>query len=453
MMGKKSHLLWPLAFVAGLGVTALSSGCVVRARPARVTVRTPTVTVAPATVVVRVRPPAPRVEVRRACPAGSYWKTGRWQYNGRRWVWLAGGCKAYPRGRAGCRWTAGRWVKTRRGWRWTAGRWRCTGHVTVRPRRPVVTVTVPRIAPPAPPKITVKACPPTHYWKPGRYEWRGRWIWVAGHCVMRPIKYRRPTCTWMRGRWTRTPRGWKWNAGHWQCQGATVQPSGGPVVTVTLPKIAPPRPPRVRVRRCRRSHYWKPGRYEWHGRWVWIKGQCIRRPPTFRKPACRWAPGRWTRTPRGWKWNAGHWMCHGRRVVVKSCPRGMIRIKGVCKRAPNVRCPAGTHRVAGRGCIPTVRACPRGMIRIKGVCKRAPNVRCRTGTHYVAGKGCIAAFKACPKGMLRIHGVCKRARRCPRGTVLRHGACITINKNCPVGTTWIRGACRRARFERPRRDR
>lgn len=116
--------------LVALGVTLflssfLLSACVVRARPARVTVATPTVRVRAPAVVVRVPPPPPRVEVRRPCPPGSYWKAGRWHWTGRRWVWLPGGCKLYPRRYRGCFWVRGRWVRAPGGWRWVPGHWRC----------------------------------------------------------------------------------------------------------------------------------------------------------------------------------------------------------------------------------------------------------------------------------------------------------------------------------------
>ena len=242
-----------IAVSAAVLLAALSllgtSGCLVRTRPGRVTVRgpavrvsTPSVRVAP--VVVRVRPPAPRVEVRRACPRGSYWKVGRWQWNGRRWVWLAGGCKRYPHGRIGCAWVGGHWARTPRGWRWSPGRWRCGAGVRVRPGGSVtvsgpggsvsisggggsvtvsgsggtVSVSVPTVAPPAPPRVRVRRCPRHHYWRPGRYQWRGRWVWMAGRCVPRPRAYRRATCIWVRGHWVRRGRGWHWAPGRWRCR-------------------------------------------------------------------------------------------------------------------------------------------------------------------------------------------------------------------------------------------
>ncbi|MCD6499463.1 MAG: hypothetical protein J7M25_14315 [Deltaproteobacteria bacterium] len=123
MKTKKGIVLLALA---GLLLLSLSvAGCAVRVRGPRLRVRAPVVRVRVPRVHVRVRPPAARVEVRRACPGGSYWKTGRWQWNGRRYVWLRGGCKRYPTRYRGCFWVRGRWVASGGGWRWYPGRWRC----------------------------------------------------------------------------------------------------------------------------------------------------------------------------------------------------------------------------------------------------------------------------------------------------------------------------------------
>lgn len=130
----KKRLFWSmtvgLCFVL-LGATVLLGGCRIRARRGRVGVRVRTPRVRVSGPVVRVRtapPPPPRRQARRACPAGSYWKNGKYKWNGAQWVWHRGGCKAIPgryRGRRGCQWRPGRWVRVQGGYRRQGGRWVC----------------------------------------------------------------------------------------------------------------------------------------------------------------------------------------------------------------------------------------------------------------------------------------------------------------------------------------
>jgi len=75
-------------------------------------------------VVIKEAPPAPRVEVIPG-PAPSpnhVWIGGYWFWNGKAFVWIAGGW--HPRPRPGAVWVEGRWEKRGEGWVWIGGKWR-----------------------------------------------------------------------------------------------------------------------------------------------------------------------------------------------------------------------------------------------------------------------------------------------------------------------------------------
>lgn len=74
-------------------------------------------------VVVRVRPPAPRVEMRVRCPGPNHvWIDGHWRWNGRSYEWSSGHWVARPAGRAA--WVPGHWTRRHGGWLWIEGHWR-----------------------------------------------------------------------------------------------------------------------------------------------------------------------------------------------------------------------------------------------------------------------------------------------------------------------------------------
>jgi hypothetical protein len=81
-------------------------------------------------------PPKPRIRAKE-CPAGSYYKPGRYHWRKNRWVWMAGGCKARPKAyrRAGCRWVRGGWKRVGRKVVWKTGGWKCRARKVRRRRR------------------------------------------------------------------------------------------------------------------------------------------------------------------------------------------------------------------------------------------------------------------------------------------------------------------------------
>jgi hypothetical protein len=76
---------------------------------------------ASAQVYIRVGPPAPVVERYGRPPHRGYvWVAGHQQWNGRRYVWVAGSWTAPRPGRA---WVAGHYRHDPRGYVWVAGYW------------------------------------------------------------------------------------------------------------------------------------------------------------------------------------------------------------------------------------------------------------------------------------------------------------------------------------------
>ncbi|HEY4121743.1 MAG TPA: hypothetical protein VGM56_27945 [Byssovorax sp.] len=88
------------------------AGCIAEERPSRVG----------GDVVVESEPPAERVEVPPAPPAGPrlVWIRGHWYWNGRGWLWVGGHWSAT---RPGFQYVAGHWERRGRAWVWLDGRW------------------------------------------------------------------------------------------------------------------------------------------------------------------------------------------------------------------------------------------------------------------------------------------------------------------------------------------
>lgn len=67
--------------------------------------------------------------------------------------------------------------------------------------------------PPRPPVETVVVAPgPGFVWVGGDWQWRGRWVWMAGGWVMPPY----PRAVWVGGHWSHGPHGWRHAPGHWR---------------------------------------------------------------------------------------------------------------------------------------------------------------------------------------------------------------------------------------------
>lgn len=73
--------------------------------------------------VVRVRPAAPVVRVRSACPSPKHvWVGGNYNWSGGQYVYTDGYWAVPPAG--GRVWVDGHWKQKRRGWVWVPGHWR-----------------------------------------------------------------------------------------------------------------------------------------------------------------------------------------------------------------------------------------------------------------------------------------------------------------------------------------
>jgi hypothetical protein len=78
---------------------------------------------AEAQFVVRVRPVAPVVRIRPACPSPRHvWVAGEYVWRGGQYVYTDGYWAEPPF--PGRRWVEGHWKNTRRGWVWVPGHWK-----------------------------------------------------------------------------------------------------------------------------------------------------------------------------------------------------------------------------------------------------------------------------------------------------------------------------------------
>ncbi|KAA3657386.1 MAG: hypothetical protein DWQ10_13385 [Calditrichaeota bacterium] len=74
-------------------------------------------------IYVKIKPPTRKVVVvkPRKPHTNSVWVSGRWQWNGRKYVWHKG---HWVSPRKGFVWIDGHWVKNRKGWYWIGGHWK-----------------------------------------------------------------------------------------------------------------------------------------------------------------------------------------------------------------------------------------------------------------------------------------------------------------------------------------
>lgn len=78
---------------------------------------------ATAQFVIRVRPAAPVVRVRSACPSPKHvWVGGNYNWRGGQYVYTDGYWAIPPAN--GRIWVDGHWKQKRRGWVWVPGHWR-----------------------------------------------------------------------------------------------------------------------------------------------------------------------------------------------------------------------------------------------------------------------------------------------------------------------------------------
>ena len=218
------RIMTTFGFVGCLAMVAPS--CVVRAR------------VRPAVVVVDEAPPEPTYETVRP-RAGYVWVRGHWQMRNNRWKWKRG---HWVRARSGHVWQAGHWE--RRGGRhhWVAGRW-VAGSAPAAPgprvrdhRAQPAPAAYPTTPPPAP-RYTRPAPRNGYVWVRGRYDWKGRWVWTAGHWQRAKAQH-----TWTPGHWEKRGNRYVWVKGRW------VKGAAGPAVRDHRKKAPPPPPARKNER-------------------------------------------------------------------------------------------------------------------------------------------------------------------------------------------------------------
>lgn len=202
-----------LVATLGIGASAMTSGCVVRAQ------------VVPANVVTS-RPPAPRYVTPQA-RTGHVWVKGRWQWQNNNWAWKTG---HHVRVRTGQSYVAGRWEQRGNRWHWVDGRWNVSagGRADVRDHRRPVTpprrvdvrdhrqpVPVVRAYPISAPPVARYQTPAARVgfvWISGRHQWRnGAYVWTVGRW-----EKARAQKVWVRGSWKMQNGRYVWQAGVWQ---------------------------------------------------------------------------------------------------------------------------------------------------------------------------------------------------------------------------------------------
>jgi hypothetical protein len=138
---------------------------------------------------------------------------------------------------------------------------------------------------PPPPHAETPAAHPGFVWIPGRWDWRGKWEWIAGH-----EERERAGKKWREGRWERKGDQWAYSEGVW------IEAGDGKPAGEDYPREAPP-PLREEHEAPRAGFVWVTGRWDWRaGKWDWVAGH-------------------WERERAGKRWNPGHWDKQGDRFT------------------------------------------------------------------------------------------------------------------------------------------
>jgi hypothetical protein len=167
-------------------------------------------------VVIRSQPPPDRYEDVGIAPGPGYvFIRGHWAWRHDRWDWVSGRWEL-PAQR-GAVWVSGQWVARGGGWVWVEGHYQTQAYVAAPPPPPdqVQVEEYADEAPPAPYVETIPVAPgPDFFWIGGRWAWRGRWVWTAGHYDRHPHFH--PGGGWEPGRWERVNGRYAWREGHWR---------------------------------------------------------------------------------------------------------------------------------------------------------------------------------------------------------------------------------------------
>jgi len=158
-------------------------------------------------------------------------------------------------------------------------------------RRPPPPGEGPMEAPPAP-RAETPTARAGFVWIPGRWDWRGKWEWVAGH-----EERERAGKKWREGRWDKQGDRWAYVEGTWTDGEAPPPAADG------RPREAPP-PPRDEQSGVRAGFVWIRGRWDWRtGKWEWIPGHWERE-----RAGKQWREARWEQRDGAWALVDGDWV-------------------------------------------------------------------------------------------------------------------------------------------------
>jgi hypothetical protein len=199
-----------------------------------------------------------------------------------------------------------------------------------RPPPPAPTAAGPTEAPPTP-REEHQAARAGFVWIPGKWDWKGRWDWTAGHW-----ERERAGKQWRAGHWDKNGASWSWSEGEWIAAGAAIPPPDGdhhdgdhhdgdhhdgdhhdgdhhdgdhhdgnmpPPPNDHHPHQAPP-PPRGETPSMKAGFIWVPGRWDWkNDQWAWADGHWERE-----RAGKKWRPAQWQNQSNTWVLVDGDWI-------------------------------------------------------------------------------------------------------------------------------------------------
>ncbi|MEO8844591.1 MAG: IPT/TIG domain-containing protein [Kofleriaceae bacterium] len=162
-----------------------------------------------------------------------------------------------------------------------------------RPPPPNPTTTGPTEAPPTP-REEHQAARSGFVWIPGKWDWKGKWEWTAGHW-----ERERANKQWRGGHWDKSGASWSWTEGDWIDGGAAMPPPSND----HHPHQAPP-PPRSETPSMKAGFSWIPGRWDWkNDQWAWVDGHWERE-----RAGKKWRPAEWQNQSSTWVLVDGDWI-------------------------------------------------------------------------------------------------------------------------------------------------
>jgi len=170
-------------------------------------------------------------------------------------------------------------------------------------RRPPPVANGPTEAPPSP-REEHQAARAGFVWIPGKWDWKGKWEWTAGHW-----ERERAGKQWHTGHWDRNGTSWVWTEGGWIDGGTAVPPppptanGAPPPPNDHHPHQAPP-PPRSESATVKAGFVWIPGRWDWkNDQWAWLDGHWERE-----RAGKKWRPAQWQNQSNNWVLVDGDWI-------------------------------------------------------------------------------------------------------------------------------------------------